>query len=721
MTSKLKYRYFKSIILIIAVIGMFSGTLISSLLIRTNSEATDFMIDEKTVQKYGYFSEIGKTTITGTILKPTGAEIDETKERPCVFVFHGMFMNRFLQMQTAMYLVKSGMYVVMVDHAGQGESMGKYRLGYELEALGKTVIDYFIAEGFKKHNMNADLDALGCNGHSYGGVTSALAGINRDSRLKAIASIWSWSELPQTVADIMTGVGTKPNDLFDNPIYKFLTSLTGFGDALFYDREGDYSEKPEDVLETLEERNIKDRVNYTQKLPPNWLLITAENDELTSPDQQIELMAQASWNASANAPFTEWEDKISNSIKDNKEWSNLEYSNSSIRGSFTSRTARSLFLPEGKPFGHLMEGFLVSAYVKIMEWFGKAFDWEVDQVVNSLKQNGLQTERLGIAGPIPEQAAIKFGGWIVAIISLILSLPALISLLIRKFRFSGNEEKYQKFINSYDDYSKFRYGGFEMKLIGIAVLIYLAAEFLSILLPMQFGLNPKILGIPYIITDALVVILTMRYLIVFPAIMILFYYLVKRIRTPISLKKIGIPKDKKSILNDIVLGLVIAGIFLVLYNIISFLSLSPRMVPRESPTLGYLGFIFLLGYLLIFFLIDEICFRGIVQSKIHDYIYTKLQNRASWLKKWLEFGIACGFQMLILLGGTFLGLIMLLGGLPPVLVTVFLIGGFSATFIPSFLSTYIYQRTKRIIPCVISSALILTFLLGGSLFGATIF
>ncbi|MGV9173378.1 MAG: alpha/beta hydrolase family protein [Promethearchaeia archaeon] len=721
MKIKPNYRYFKSVVLILAIIGMFSGTLISALVIKSDSEATDFMIDEDTVRKYGFFDEIGETTITGTILKPSGVDIDKSKERPCVFVFHGMFMNRFLQMQTAMYFVKAGMYVVILDHAGQGESMGKYRLGPELEALGKTVIDYFIAEGFEKFNMNVDLDALGCNGHSYGGVTSAFAGVNRDNRLKAIASIWSWSELPQTVADIMTGVGTKPEDLFDNPIYKFLTTLTGFGDAIFYDREGGYSQKPEDVLKVLEDRNMKTRVNYTKKLPPNWLLITAENDELTSPDQQIELMAKASWNSTAGGSYSAWENELSDSIKDNKQWTNLGYSNNSIRGSFGSRTARSLFLPEGDPFGHLMEGFLVSAYVKVMEWFGDAFNWDVKEVVDSLKENGLETDGLGMDGPVPALATLKYGGWIIALLSLIISLPALISIIVKRFKFDGNEDKYQEFINSYDEFSEYRYGGFEMKLIGIAVLIYLGAEFLSILLPMELGLNPKILGIPFIITDALTVIMAMRYFIVLPAILLLFYYLVKKIKRPLNLKKIGISTNKKAILNDLVLGGVIGGFFILFFNVISFISLSPRLIPRRSPTLGYFGFLLLVAYFFIFFLIDEISFRGIIQTKIHDFIYTKLQDKPAWLKKWLEYIIATGFQMIVLLGGTFLGLVLLLGGLPPVLVTIFLIGGFSSTFIPAFLSTYIYQRTRRIIPCVLSSTLILSFLLGSSLFGATIF
>ncbi|MFO8019901.1 MAG: alpha/beta hydrolase [Promethearchaeia archaeon] len=721
MKKKTKYQYLRSIVLILAILGMSSGTLVGALLIRSDSETIDFMIDEETVRKYGFFDKIGETRITGTILKPAGADIDESKERPCVFVFHGMFMNRFLQQQTAMYFVEAGMYVVMLDHVGQGESMGKYRLGYELEALGKTVIDYFTAEGFEKFNMNVDLDALGCNGHSYGGVTSAFAGINRNNRIKAIASIWSWSELPQTVADIMMGIGTKPEDQFDNPIYQFLTSLTNFGDALYYDREGDYSQKPEDILNTLEDRNIKDRVNYTKKLPPNWLLITAENDELITPDQQIKLIAKASWNATTGTQFSEWNDKISESIEENKEWTNLEYSDRSIKGSFESGTARSLSLPEGEPFGHLMEGFLVSSYVKIMEWFGDAFNWEVKEVVNSLKETGLETDMLGIDGPVPALATFKFVAGIIAIISLVISLPAIISFLVRKFKFDGDEIKYQEFINSYDNYSKLRYEGFELKLIGIAILIYLGAEFLSIILPMGLGINPKAFGIPYIVGDALIIIMAMRYLIVLPAILILFYYLVKKIKTPINLKKIGISPEKKEIFKDLLLGSIIGAFFIIFFNLMSFISVAPRMIPRESPTLGYFGFFLLMVYFFIFFLIDEISFRGIVQTKIHDFIYTKLQRKPAWLKKWVEFFIASGFQVIMLLGGTFLGMVLFLGGLPPVLVSVVLIGGFSTTFIPAFLSTYIYQRTRRIIPCVISSTLILTFLLGGSLFGATLF
>lgn len=721
--NKFRYKHLKLIVLLFGLVGVIIGTAISAFTVRNEAEAVDFIINPDTVKKYGYFDDIGETSITGTILKPIGEDLDKDAEKPCIFVFHGMFMDRFLQMQTAMYFAKQGWYVVLLDHSGQGESMGRYRLGYELEAIGKTVVDYFIEEGFEKYDMKVDLDKLGCNGHSYGGVTSTFTGINMQEKIKAVAAIWSWSELPQTVADIMIGVGTDPKDMFDTNLYRFLTKMTGFGDSLYYDREGDYSTDPEDVLDTLEDRNVIDRVNYSQKLPPNFLLITGEEDELTTPGQQINLMAMASWNASGGISFDDWKEEVEKQVEDTEEWSNLEDYNSSYSGNFDEKTARSIFLPKNtKPFSHMMEGFLVSTYVRIIEWFGKAFDVDVDDIVTELEENGIETGSLSfLDGPLPAYASLKMISWFLALMALIIALPAIISYLVRIFRFENDEEQYQAFINEYDDFSNRRYEGLELKLIGIAIVIYMVAEFLSLILPMTIGLTPKVIGIPYIITDALILIMIGRYLIVVPSILLLFYLLVRKIKKPISLEKVGLIFEKKEILKDIALGLTIALIFFIGFNLIGLISLSPRLLPRKSPTLGYWGYIFLLLYFLIFFFFDELSFRGIIQTKAHDFVYTKMKKWPNYMKKWTEFIMACGFQIIILLFGTFLGLIIILEGIPPVLVSAFLIGGISASFIPAFLSTYIYQRTRRIIPCIVSSAFILTMLLGGSFIGAIMF
>lgn len=714
----------KKIVLIFGLGLMLIGTILSALEIRTDAEAIDFTLNEDTVRKYGHFNDISETTITGTILKPYGADRD-SGEHPCVFVFHGMFMNRFLQIQTAMYFAKAGMYVVMLDHAGQGESKGLYRLGYELEAIGKTVLDYFVAEGFQEHGMNVDLDSLGCNGHSYGGITSTFLGINRPELIKAVAAIWAWSELPQTVTDIMVGLRTDFDDIYDTAVYKFITSFTGFGEALFHDREGDYSTNPIDIKKTLEDRNTLDRVAYSkeQPVPPNYLLISAFNEELITAGQLIKLMATASWNPEGSISFDTFEQEINQSIDSMEEWSNLEHSNSIYKGSFNDKTARQLYLPkETEPFGHLMEGFTVESYVKILEWFGEAFDWNVYSVVQELKETGIDTDNLSFMdGTLPASAGLKMFTWILAVLGFLIAFPAIISYLIRTMKFKGDEVEYQKFINEFDDNTEKRYEGLELKLIGVAMGIYLLAEFLSLIIPIGLGLTPKAIGIPFIITDALILIMIGRYLVVIPAIILLFYLLVNKINRPLNFRKLGISLEAKDLLIDIILGIVVSILFLIAFNVIGLITIAPRLVPRNSPSIGYLGVIFLLLYFLVFFFFDELSFRGIIQTKLHDFIYTKLKRRPGWLKKWLEFWIACFFQMIILLVGTFLGLILILGGIPPVLVSSFLLGGISASFIPAFMSTYIYQRTRRIVPCMISSALILTFILGFSLIGAITF
>lgn len=716
-----KYKYIKAIILVVGLVGIFGGTLVSALMIRSDAQAMDFVIDEETVQKYGYFNDISDTELTGTILKPID-DLDEDEKRPCVFVWHGMFLNRYMQIQTAMYFVKAGMYVVMFDDPGQGESMSCYRLGYELEAMGKTAIDYFIAEGFEKYDMNVDLDAIGVNGHSYGGITSTLAGINRPNQVKAVAAIWAWSELPQTVADITVGLGSDfEEDFLGSPIYTFLTSLTSFGDALYYNREGEYSTDEEDIIDTLEDRNTIDRVDYEKQTPPNYLLISAYHEELITADQLIDLMAHASYNSSGSISVKDLNEEIEDAIDRDQEWDNLDHKNIDYIGKFDEKSARKLYLPEEtEPMGHAMEGFTVESYVRILEWFGDAFDWDVKEVVDELEETGIETDAFqGVDGTLPLEAILKWGGSIFALMALVFALPAIISYLIRLIRFKNSEKQYQDFMKKYLDPKEDQFVGLENKLIGGMLGIYVSAELLSIVIPLGLGITPKMIGIPFIITDALLLIMLGRALIVIPALIVLLLLFFKK--TDVPLKTLGIPNKKLEILKDIIIGLSIAMIIIITFNLIGVISLSPKLVPRKSPSLGYLGFLLLAMYLFIFFFFDELIFRGSIQTKIHNFVYSKFIRIPPWLLKWIEFWMACIFQTIILMIGTFVGLIIALGGIPPVLVSGFLFMGLAVTFIPAFMSTYIYQRTRSIIPCIISSALIMTFLLGGSFIGAVTF
>ncbi len=714
----IKYRKIKGIVLIIGMLGIFGGTLVSALMIRQDAEAIDFVIDSETVRKYGYFDDICETTLTGTILKPIDDLGDDVK-RPCVFVFHGMFLNRFMQIQTAMYFAKAGMYVVMFDDPGQGESKGCYRLGYELEAIGKTAIDYFIAEGFKKYDMNVDLDALGVNGHSYGGITSTFAGINKPDKIKAVAAIWAWSELKQTVSDIAMGLGTDfEDDFFNSPMYTFLTKLTGFGDALYYNRDGDYSTKKEDIIKTLEDRNTIDKVSLEDKKPPNYLLISAYHEELITPEQLMELMAAASCNETGGITYDFVYNEIKNAFENGEEWSNLDVENKSYKGDFDSKTARELFMPKKtKPFAHLMEGFLVDSYVKILEWFGKAFDWDVKDVVENLKETGISTDSLNdVDGPLPAEAFWKWASWMFALFGLIIALPAMISYLIRYIYFKNSEKKYQSFIKEFTEPEKDSFGSLEIKIFTSFLVACLIGEMFSILIPINLGITPKMIGIPYIIADAIILIMIGRSFIVIPVLLILLIYLFKK--TNIRLNDLGIPNEFPRIIKDIILGITIAFIFIIGFNLIGIISVSSRLVPRNSPSLGYLGFLLLLIYLFIFFFLDELIYRGCIQTKIHNYIYAKLERRPLFFKKWLEYIAVCSIQVVVIILGIFLGLIITTGEIPPILITSVLFIGLSVTFIPAYLSTYIYQRTKSIIPCALASTIIIGFLLGGSFVGA---
>ena len=163
--------------------------------------------------------------------------------RPAIIFFHGLFARKEFHYHYAIELAKAGFVVICPDHGGMGESVGYLKLGWDIIPFVMTVIDYLPVLN-QTYKLKINGSWIGATGHSYGGVSTTFAGIYRPYNatkgygISACVSIWTWSNLTQTVEYMVGPFGSAAWDLlrltniekvFNEPygIQNFIQNLTG--------------------------------------------------------------------------------------------------------------------------------------------------------------------------------------------------------------------------------------------------------------------------------------------------------------------------------------------------------------------------------------------------------------------------------------------------------------------------------------------------------------
>lgn len=683
-----------------------TGLIMGATTTRRGIKYTPFTISEATVGQYGHFENLSRTEISGLILEPRAGT--ETALRPCVLYFHGMFVRKEFHIHHAMYLARAGFVVIMVDHAGHGESMGVYRLGLENEAIGLTVLDW-VLEPDRLAALRVNASQIGATGHSYGGITTLLLGINRPAQVQACVSVWTWNNLTKTAGIIM---GVPPDELFTDPLWDLL-SLTSLPLAFGTNRSGDYVEDPVVYYQNLADRDAFPRAGFESRQPPNWLLITAEDDTLTTPDEQVTVMAHASYNASADLAWnrTTFQATIAAQVDSTEYWSNLnETMPRAFAGNFSAGTARALFLPKNNPpVPHVVEGLRVDSIVQSIEWFARAFAWDAGSTVDALERTALQLP--GFPYALPRDASLRYVGFFLTLVGLVVAAALGLTRLI-------------KWTRTEREYLQFQVTPFfpeqETAALAIKVIVVCVAHFsftiISPLVAHALEFSGPNIGIPYLIFDAFTGILLAQAMFLAPF-MVLFY-LAGRQRSQLQWAEVGV--EKNQVPTGLIGGCALAGGSIILYNLCAMALVFPTIWPKESPAYGFAGTYILFAYFALFGLLDEILLRGIVQGCLERAAFRAPRLKGWQAKKWASYLGAVAISLAVNLLGGYVGLVILVGRpIEELLLQFVLVPLFLYAIVTSIVNTYLYQRTKTVIPGVAFTMVFFAFFFSSKLLGAT--
>ena len=551
---KVKWRkYF----LIINIALIVIGTLYCAIITNSDVNIQRITIPENFVRNANYFSsDTPNGSISCLLITPKNDPAPNSL-RPGILWLHGWTANKYIHLHYAKELARAGMVVLMTDHPGQGDSGGIHDFGLSEIAGARTALDWLFEVANTTYNLRINKSWIGMTGHSLGGITTANTA-SIDTRVKAAVSIYTWSNMTETVTDTL---GDSPYGGIWLPKILQLTN--------FYR-----------MVPTIDEANARSpitRVNLTPPRPNNWLLITGENDELTDIRTQCEIMA-AACGQKDNKSYIDWiEYSVNGSGNPDRVWEFPE-------GTMENGTARKLYIPAGLEHG--TEGLADGPLYMQMRWFGDAFNWDVETYYfNAGKTN---------------QSLNRWIGFIICFLGLMgLILPVISYLSLWKY---DTRAPKSELIPNMPKNKK------ELMLI-IYPIIYVIAAAPALLWVQAFNIEAFI---PYLFTDMIILIMAMKLVTLAPAVIGTTYYESKKYN--LSLANVGL--SRKNALRSIFVGTIAALIFIVTLNVCDYFMVYPLLYPAISPTINIWGFILVLFILLGANFIDELIFRGLAVSKM---------------------------------------------------------------------------------------------------------
>lgn len=694
----LKYKHLKLIFLVLSVLIMVLGVWISARATRSDVVYTPFEINESEVARYGHFASfnMSRTAIRGLILTPKEPVYGSNGLRPAIFFFHGMFARKEAHIHYAMELARAGFVVIMPDHSGQGDSLGTYNLGLDIQALGLTMVDWLLDEGNSTYDLRINPAWIGATGHSYGGATTTMLGANAPDKISAAVSIWTWSNLTETVGDIF---GIAPDKIFESGTWR----LISFSNFLLAISEPYGSETKEQLRANLEYRNIYPKLNGTpgNPRPRNWLLITSYDDELTKPERQAEAMAYACANSSDATPLSEqvamYEKYILENVtkNDNNTWT---YPG----GSFENGTMRRIFLlmnysTSDGTGGHMMEGFYQPPLNMMIRWFGDAWGWDVDKYYfDAGKAANVSIPTL--KHPIAELSVERFVGYIIFGLGFAILIFPLNSYATK---LNKSEEEYQKLQTAVPEKISAMQTKSVLLMVAVYILAYIAGVFPTPSIALWMGITPQLLGVPYVVTDVTVILQISRLFTMLPILAVILLFEKKKFN--ISYGDIGLGRGGLG--PAVAVGIVLPLFLLLVINIAGFITVFPMVYPAESPSLGYLSAALVMFYFLIIAVFNEVYFRGLMQTKLDSLVMRAKRINNMIVKKWASFIVCASASVLTIWVASVLSFSPLVSWFEVTrsgnLAGNLFVLGLNMAIAPSIINTYVYQRTRNITGCIL--------------------
>jgi len=510
--------------------------------------------------------------LSGCIVQPL---IDDGELRPGVVLCHGWGATKEELIYVAADLARAGMVVLLFDMEGTGRSTGAHNfIGSRTRLNAYAAFEYLVR---LSGALRINTSQMGMAGHSQGGLTTAVA-----AALDEISGPTSLG-IGNISAAVSIFVSARTDDLFG--------SMVGY-DSSILPKMWPYIGMPMFNLNNPLERSelsVLPKINTSH--PKNWMVITGMNDPLTENWMQYFVMKQAI------PSQVSYEDLIRNITLKNI------WTLPTTLGNFSQGTMRQLILLYGRDHGGERDSVLCAT--SIIDWFYKAFSYNThkseveilldvmlfrDEMLSDFDTRSIFQVTFDLLGA---------NGMLIGLTLFMIPLGFLFTKLFRP------KEAVDP-INA----TKLDNDTLKRQLL-IYATVYLLASFCSFLFAMLFQIQNVV---PFFITNFFALGFLMKQIILVPSIICIMYFEHKKYNQ--NKEDFGI--SQKSFINSALIGLIMVFTFIFATNIVdlSFNHFDHALFFPPSHQSGFISLLLILG---LNFFMDDLIFRGLVQSKMERY------------------------------------------------------------------------------------------------------
>ncbi|MHA1275914.1 MAG: alpha/beta hydrolase family protein [Candidatus Helarchaeota archaeon] len=582
---------------------------------------------------------------------------------PVIIWMHGFGASAELQINLPRLFAKNGFVAVAISQPGHGSSSGFWDMGIQALLGVYSTADWLVNSS--PYQDQIDMNRIGVAGHSMGGIVTTRSGIfdnwtnpetgnpvGTGGLIRSYCAIYSWDDLYTMAANLIEEyLGIE--DIWNNPTilrvldsWRFLTN----GDPSVIDEET----RLRSVTNFINAQNI-----------PNYCLITGQNDELTSPQAQCHIMANATKNASGIVQVS-WGD-IYNQV--------MSFSNHTWDyGDLTLGTARRLVLLPN--LAHIQEGFDPRVAQNLLTWFNETMNCE-----------GITTT---VSANFNVPFFTKMIGWFMMLLGTTgCILPTISYLSTSKFKIN-HPPLHPKLPEKRKN----------------LLLIYAITPVLAISLSSLITL-PSLTH--FWIFDLILPLFLLNGLFLLPLVITLVIFEARRYN--FKIEDIGLTKSITNNLKAIAIPVIAIFLCVTLFDLICWFLQVPFLLPRPLDTTTRFDFLILFSILLLQFFCFELLFRGLFQTKMDRDKVRKLVKWKIVIKSGLFSGICTGV-------GVGMSILIKFGALlskKPLIIMILFGGLILIYFLGGIVSAYIYQRTHNILSSTIFMALLIALFMAGKL------
>ncbi|HUX99842.1 MAG TPA: alpha/beta fold hydrolase [Candidatus Deferrimicrobium sp.] len=584
---------------------------------------------------------------------------------PVIIWMHGFSANAELQINYPRLFAKCGFLSIAISQPGHGCSGGFWDMGIQALLGVYSTVEWLVNNSNYKDII--DKTRIGVSGHSMGGIVTTRSGIfdnwtnpytsnkvGTGGLIRSYGAVYCWDDLSTMASNLVSQV-LHVDNVWNNPaILELLTQWRWLS-----------NHDPLIIQEEIRIRSVSNFING-QNIP-NYCLITGSSDELTTPEAQCYIMANATINASgiAEVPWDVIYNQVTVSSNHTWDYGDMELGNA----------RRLVLVPD---IGHLDEAFDHTVAQNLVWWFNQSMN------CTDIDTNVPTNWNLPFM--------IKMGGWALMLIATLGCIFPIISYL------STSKIRTTTPLPSVAPKLKQNRGKSYLLYALIPIITIALSSFIRLQSITHFWIFDII--IPAFLVSGLFLL---------SAALILAFLELKQ--NKYELQDIGLSNSIKDNLKAILIPVLAILFCVAIFDIVCWSLQLSFLLPRPLDPIIYLDFFILLGILILLNFGSELLFRGLYQTKIENYSGRKVAKWKIVLKSGMFsgicMGIGFGIYLLITLGNLFIN--------SPLIVVILFVGLILMFFLLGIASAFIYQRTRNILSSTIFNALILALFMAGKL------